>query len=321
MANNQLAQRQRHAPWIGIGTSGYWSDPQECLHDAGLDFNVVAKDAKVEVPAQGWGYGLTKHIEVPGIQVNMKEGTEQILGVVSARYGIVQNQDAFELLRPFCEAGGFITNAGMTEQGLCFMVLHAEDKNILGDKYSFDVMCTNSFNGAFPCALVMVPRRIVCQNMYKGLMRNNDGLLHVRHGSYADERIKAAKTATQQILEYQTAFADIVCSAYSHELPAAKIEDVLLPMLFPYPKPGTPRELTSRERADQLRQEFMDVYYEAPDNMRYHGSAMGFLNAYFDYLSHRDPTKCMPGSWEDRRLSGLISGQDIKQKVIKEALK
>ena len=64
----------------------------------------------------------------------------------------------------------------------------------------------------------------------------------------------------------------------------------------------------------------MDRYYDAPDNRKYHGKALGFLNAYYDYLSHHDPSKNMPGSWTDRRLSGLINGNDIKGNVIRKVV-
>ena len=76
----------------------------------------------------------------------------------------------------------------------------------------------------------------------------------------------------------------------------------------------------SKERVDQIRQEFMDVYYNAPDNQKFHGTSMGFVNAYYDYLSHRNPTKLMPGNWSHRRLSGLVSGNDVKTKLFKEVM-
>lgn len=322
---NQITatNRLREAPWVGIGVKGQWTDYREALADSQLGFTVEARDAKVEIfdpYGTGFGQSIVTYETVPGVQVNLQQGTNRILGCVSSQYGIIQNEDAFQLLEPFTDAGGVITNAGMTEQGLCFMVLRMRQANILGDDWDFDVMCTNSFNGKFPCALIMVPTRIICQNMYRSLMGKHDGLLHIRHGSLAPNRLKAAQSATAKVLTFQASFESTLGAANSKLLPVSTIESTLLPMLFPYPKAGTPREVTSRERADQLRQEFMDVYYAAPDNVKYHGKSLGFINAYYDYLSHRNPTKCMPGNWADRRLSGLVSGNDVKRSVIKEAL-
>lgn len=321
MTNLVLTNPKREAPWIGIGTSGQWTDYREALHDSRLDFTVVAKEAKVELNSSS-PYTLCSYYEtVPGVQVNLREHDNKILGCVSSQYGIVQNMQAFSLLEPFTDAGGIITNAGMTEQGLVFMVLRMRKQMLEGDDWDFDVMCTNSFNGMFPCALMMVPTRIICQNMYRKLMGGNtDSLLHVRHGSMAKQRLEAANTATSNVMNYISAFGATLGMAHSKRVGMYDLKQTLVPMLFPYPKPGGTREQTSRERIDKLREEFIDVYYDAPDNQKFHNTGLGFINAYYDYLSHRDPAKCMPGDWNHRRLSGLVSGNDVKTKVIKEAM-
>ena len=308
----------RQAPWIGIGTSGMWTDYREALIDSQLDFTVVSKDAKAELE---YINGLVYYETIPGVQANVREQDNRILGCVSKQYGIVQNHQAFAMLEPFTKAGGIITNAGMTEQGLVFMVLRMRQENLQGDDWDFDVMCTNSFNGAFPCALMMVPTRIICQNMYRQLMGGrSDALLHVRHGSQAEKKIEAASTVTGNVLQYISAFGATLGMARSKRLHSADIRDVMVPMIFPYPKPGGLKEQMSRERVDLLRQEFMDRYYDAPDNRKFQGTGLGFINAYYDYLSHRNPGKNMPGRWDHRRLSGLVSGNDVKQKAIKEAM-
>lgn len=324
MANQMaLANPRREAPWIGIGVNGQWTDYREALIDGKLDFTVMAKEAKVEIfdPFNtGFGSSIISYETVPGVQVNLRQGDNKILGCVSSQYGIVQNHDAFALLEPFTNAGGVITNVGMTEQGLAFMVLRMRQENLEGDDWDFDVMCTNSFNGAFPCALMMVPTRIICQNMYRQLMGGrSDALLNVRHGRNARERIEAASTVTGNVLQYISAFGATLSSARANHINTRKIEKDLVPMIFPYPKPGGPREQVSRERVDQLREEFMYQYYDAPDNRKFHNTGLGFINAYYDYLSHRSPGKNMPGSWEDRRLSGLVSGNDVKASAIKAA--
>jgi len=324
MANQiTLVNRQREAPWIGIGVSGQWDDYREALHDAKLDFEAEAREAKVEIYdpyGTGFGTSIVNYETVPGVQVNVQKDNNRILGCVSNQYGIVQNEQAFSLLEPFTQLGGIITNAGMTEQGLVFMVLRMRKEMINGEEWNFDVMCTNSFNGAFPCALMMVPTRIICQNMYRKLMGgSSDSLLHIRHGSMAQHRLTAASKVTGNVMNYVSAFGATLGMARNKSLAARDIKSDLLPMIFPYPKPGDRYE-TYKMRVDHLREEFMEQYYDAPDNRRYHGTGLGFINAYYDYLSHRDPAKCMPGSWEDRRLSGLVSGNDVKVSAIKAAM-
>lgn len=306
----------RRAPWIGCGTTGYWTDYRDAMIAGGLDFYVIGQDAWTN-HANMWG--TQQPVHVPGIQVNMKAGSDEVMGVVSNNYGIVQNEDAFSMLEPFTQAGGVIRAAGQTVQGLQFMVMTLEQTNIMGDVYDVDIMATNSFNGAFPCAIIMVPTRIVCQNMYRKLLGNAENVLRFRHGSHVEERMGMAKQAAGNVLAYMDAFKLQLEKAYDHKLNAYDINK-LIELLFPYPKPGGKQEATSREKVDLLREDFHAKYYLAEDNANFLGTGMGFINAYYDYLSHRTPTKNMQSSWADRRLSGLVSGNDVKQAVLKSVL-
>ena len=304
---------RRESPWVGVGTTGSWRNYRDALHDCGLDFYVVPQDAYTTVTTVNGPDSIT----VPGIQVNMRPTDNKVMGVVSSNYGIVQNEDAFSMLEPFTNAGGIIVQGGMTEQGLNFMVLRMHEASILGDEYTVDVMAVNSFNGAFPCALIMVPTRIICQNMYRGLMgKGTDHVLRFRHGSQIEDRIANAKHAFSTVASYMDSFANTLMMAHSNKLYDSDIKH-LVSLLFPYPKPGGTREMITRDKVDSYRREFIDKYYNANDNARFVGTGMGFVNAYMDYLSHREPTKNMQGLWADRRLSGLVSGNDIKPAVIK----
>ena len=180
-------------------------------------------------------------------------------------------------------------------------------------------MCCNSFNTRFPLSLMMVPTRIICQNMYRKLMGNNDMLLHIRHGSRADSRMAAAKSAVGLIDGYIGMFGGKLLSAENKQMSDQDVWN-MLQILFPYPKPGGKYEQTSRDKVDLMREDFYNGCYLAPDNKKFVGTGMGFLNAYYDWLSHRDPGKAMPGSWADRRLSGLVSGNDIKVRLIEKCL-
>ena len=307
----------REAPWVGIGVKGHWTDYRDALNAAQLGFTVEQKEMFWWRP--DFRMPAVVHAEHTPMMANVRSDTQEALGYVTTQYGIIQNEDAFALLEPFTRVGGIITNAGMTEQGLCFMVLRMQQTKFLGDYYDFDVMCCNSFNTKFPLSLIMVPTRIICQNMYRKLMGNNDSILHLRHASHADNRLKAANAAVNAIDSYVTAFGLSVEKAADKYMDSTEYTK-LVELLFPYPKPGNPREQMTKDKVDKMRVEFYDRYYMAPDNVKFHRTGMGFLNAYYDFLSHRDPGKNMPGSWEDQRLSSLVSGSSIKPKIIQACM-
>lgn len=317
--NITLAQQPREgarSPWLGCGASGMWTDYQDAMIAGDLDFIADNDEAYWMKPIGGGVYDPER---IPSVHVNFRTDTNEVLGIVSDQYGVVQNDEAFSLVQPFVDAGGIITNAGHTEQGLMFMVLHLDDKQFLGDNYSFDIMCTNSFNGKFPLGLMMTPLRIYCQNLYRKL-KKNDSILMLRHGSNISDRILKASEAVALVDGYADTFGRQLETAAGITKSENQI-NALIAMLFPYPKEDAKRYVTSKQRIDDMREGFYYRYYMAPDNDNYRGSALGFLNAYYDFLSHGESMRNMPGNLDDRRLSNLVSGMSVDTKLIAEAMR
>lgn len=306
-----LTTQTRVAPWIGIGVSGRWHSSYEALQAADLDFDVRQEDLFWQHD-QG---GIVYNEKVP-MYANIRNTDDKLLGCVTPQYKIIQNREAFTLLDPFL-GNGTITHAGMTEDGLAFMIAEVGMKLIGGEDYTIHLMATNSFNTKYPCQIIMTPVRIICQNMYRKIVK--DRIFLAKHTTTADERLKVI--ASSNIVEKRVlAFSDIIEQAQQRSLSASQFK-VLLAMLFPYPKEGGPRENTFRLKADEQRQYFTDRYFDASDNRKHQDTAFGFINAYYDYLSHRPALRNSNIAWDDRRFSGLVSGLDIDSSILKEALK
>jgi len=310
---------KREAPWLGIGVSGEWNDYREALYDSQLDFTVHPQECKTEIVLTGMDGDIVYYANVPGIQANVVDDSDKILGAVSNAYGIIQNASAFSLMQPLCDAGAIITHAGMTEQGLVFMVAQWDMFMMNGEDYTLDIMATNSFNGSYPCGLIMTPRRIICQNMYRKIC--NDQLLHVRHMRLAPRRIEEAKVNQGRILTYMEEFKDIMDHSLYVTLNPRKLNK-LMGIMFPYPKDEEAvRYQTSKDQVDRIREEWLDLYYSAGDVKKFGASALRFIHAYYDYLSHGTiALRRMTGDI-DRRFSRLVSGDSVNTKLIKEALK
>ena len=301
----------RRTPWYGIGVSGEWASSAEALEAARLDF--VVRQERLH-----WNREIDDgmFIEEPAPMFgNVRNTDDKLLGCVTPQYRIIQNSKAFSLIDPFLKHGK-IVHAGMTEDGLCFMIAELFVQMIGGENYQINLMVTNSFNARYPCQLIMTPVRIVCQNMYRGLVK--DRIFLAKHTTAANDRLR--RIASSGVIEKTVyAFSDVVTGSQSKALGPKELQ-LLVGLLFPYPKKGSEREAAFKARADEQRKKFMEVYYDAPDNLRHHGTGFGFVNAYFDYLSHREPARRTSTTWEDRRLQGLVNGVDINRSVIKAAI-
>lgn len=303
--------RTRVAPWIGCGISGQWTTVDDALAAGGLMYDVEQVDAYDDLGQK-----------LPAVLVNRKIQTNEIMGTTSDRYGLIQNWDAFHMLDPYVNAGGVIEHAGMTEQGMCFMVLRMSSLafGFAGDEFDLFVCCLNSFNTRYPMALFVTPVRVICQNMFKNLMsRHKDQLLHIKHGTHAENRMLSATQAVQQIMDWKGFFTDELDSMAVAKRSQTEVNDFienLLPMSL---DPNSVRYASSKQRIEEAREDFFYNYYLASDNANYVGTKLGIINAYYDWICHSEPGKNMPGSYQDRRFSSIMSGNAVKSKLILEA--
>ncbi|SFM52248.1 hypothetical protein SAMN03159341_1429 [Paenibacillus sp. 1_12] len=75
----------REAPWHGLGKRVEQAlNSKEALQEAGLDWTVLQKPIQTE-----------DQMEITGYKANIRETDQRVLGVVTDRYKIVQNHEAF----------------------------------------------------------------------------------------------------------------------------------------------------------------------------------------------------------------------------------
>lgn len=299
----------RKAPWIGIGTSGEWYDSPSALADSGLNFNVTQQ--KLYVASDGQ--------IVPGYFANVREDTGEILGVTTDTYGLVQNESAFSMIDPWLGEGGKITHAGMTKTGMLFMVAEIETFNALGDAYTLFACAMNSFNTKFPCSVFLTSLRVVCQNMFARLLGSADTTkIMFRHAGNAEQRVMNAAAIARCIADYEQDFNKKLDRLALHPANVGAFLDALFPFTL---KEDAPRYMTSKIANEQAREDFVANYYNVDDNANFIGTSLGLVNAYYDFLSHRPEMRKASKSWDDIRLSGLMSGTMVQSKVMDTLLR
>lgn len=304
-----ISSRTRQAPWIGVGITGQWDSVPDALKAADLDFEVVSEPAYTD-----------DHVMLTGICANRIVGTGEILGVVSdSRYGIVQNVDAFSLLNPFLGMGGVIEHVGMTDEGMVFMVMRLSTFNSLGNEYELYVCAMNSFNAKFPLAVIVTPVRVICQNMFRKLVKSGDSVIQIKHGKFAKERVLSIAAATTWIDDYTTEFRSALGEANMTVRTGEDIDHFIEVMFPEVPNDDKhPNASKSNERILAMRDEFYSEYYCAPDNNDFSGTRLGLINAYYDWIGHHIPLRHGP-MFEASRLGKMINGSAINPKLLAQA--
>lgn len=142
---------------------------------------------------------------VPNTRATMRTDLNKSLGIVSDKYGIVQNIDAFRFVDMFC-SGKFadrdnipvIETCGVLGQGERVFVTAKFPQPIVLDSKRDDlvemyVVFTTSHDGTGAVRCMVTPIRVVCNNTLNLAMKNNIGRVSFRHSANVMNRLDLLK--------------------------------------------------------------------------------------------------------------------------------
>lgn len=155
-ANVETMFYTREKPWHGLGIRVVSAlNSQEALVAAGLDWKVIQKPIKT-----------SDGCLIPGFKANIRDRDQQILGVVTDRYKVVQNEDAFAFTDQLLGEGVTYETAGSLQKGRRTWILAKLPQRyiISGDEIEPYLVFMNSHDGTGAIKAAMTPIRVVCQN-------------------------------------------------------------------------------------------------------------------------------------------------------------
>lgn len=127
-ANVETMFSVREKPWHGLGTIvAEAPNSEEALYLAGLDWNVIQKDI-VTVDGN----------RIDGFKANIRDCDEQVLGIVTERYKVVQNSEAFAFTDALLGEGVRYETAGLckvAEEHGCLQDFHTSILSVVMKSY------------------------------------------------------------------------------------------------------------------------------------------------------------------------------------------
>jgi len=254
---------------------------EEVLNSAGLNYNVIKKSIKYQ------GDDGT-YYDYPDKVLTVNESTGSVYGVVSSKYEICQNRDAFNFIDyigndnegfEYVKAGE-ISNG--TNSGLVYIISKIPDITLLGDTVTPYIIFQNSHDGMNSVKATISPLRIVCQNQFNLAFREASNTVRIVHSSQMDTRLVTARNMMQEVASYITKFEGI-----AEELATKKITQDQIIKIFNDVFKYDPEKMTNRQvtNFDMNRTEFISCY-NSDDNQNFKGTAWGLMNGAADYLTH-----------------------------------
>lgn len=264
----------RTSTWNGIGTNVKANNISDVLKQANLNYNVITRPCMAKVG--------NEEIVIPNKVVTMKEDTNEILGLVSNKYQICQNEEAFDFVNNV-EGVEFI-KAGETHTGMVYVIGKLPDVTVLGDTFTPYLIFQNGHNGVYTVKTTICPLRVVCQNQFNYAFRNSQNTISIQHSSLYAKKLAEAEKLIQNTAKYMREFGDT-----AEELALLKLGDdsSVQNIINSFFKLGT--DATDRQIATAEEQK-VALYsaYKADDNANFTGTAWGLINGFSDYLTHKD---------------------------------
>lgn len=282
-------------PWHGLGTViKQAATSQEAIVLAGLNWEV--EQWPLITSRGGEMKPIVNHL------ANVRADTQRVLGVVSRRYRLFQNAEAFDFMDALVgEKLAMFETAGSLADGRRIWLLArlpGEYRAAADDVVKPYVLLTNNHDGSGPLRMVPTTIRVVCQNtLLLALGEAGQTGVTIRHAGDLATRVAEARQKLGIISQRMQRFADELQLLSTAPVRSSSLEEYFRHLssravapISDTRKAGQPQiDLIRRRREDVLRQ--WHENFEHPTNaltgMRH--TWWGAYNAISQWTDHQKP--------------------------------
>ena len=269
----------REKPWHGLGTQVLEAPTSAAaLSLAGLDWKVIQKALRTEE-----GYS------VPGFKANIRDRDNQVLGVVTNRYRVVQNEEAFAFTDSLLGEGVTYETAGSLQNGRRTWILAKLPQRyiISGDEITPYLVFMNSHDGSGAIKAAMTPIRVVCQNTLNLALSSAKRTWSAEHVGDIQGKLKDARDTLLYAGQYMKELGKAIDALNKIKLSDRKVYEYI-DALFPLIDNATE---TQKKNLLRLKEDVKIRYFDAPDLKSVGKNGYRFVNAVSDFATHGEPLR------------------------------
>lgn len=269
----------REKPWHGLGVRVEEAPTSaDALRLAGLDWEVAQEPIFTEAGDA-----------IAGYKVNVRDRDRKVLGVVSDRYRIVQNREAFSFTDALLGNGVRYETAGSLQEGKRVWLLARLPREyiIAGERISPYLVFSNSHDGSGAVRVALTPIRVVCNNTLNLALDTARRSWSMIHTGNISGKMQEAKDTLFMAETYMDSLGEAFELLRRQKVTDSQLKEYV-EQLLPLEKDATPMQEknTMKPREDMLRR-----YYDAPDLRGVGNNAYRFVNAVSDFATHAKPLR------------------------------
>ena len=272
----------------------------DVLTQAGLNWTVCSRPLYTEING--------KQVLIPGVNSIVREEDEKPLGIVSDKYKIVNNADAFAFTESIFNSKEIEFIRGGSYRGGSATWLEAKvtgKYSVLGDDVDCYLIFMNTHDGSGSVKCMIVPERIVCSNALNIPLRDQSRHWRCVHSGDPMKKIDEAR----QILLAGSSYMEALnreCEVLQSIKLTSTMVDQFINRLFPINDKMTDRQ---KERMYSRRLQLSDVFYAKEDLTEFGSTGYKFISAVADYADHVEGKKTVNANIN--RFMGVAHGHAL----------
>ena len=306
-ANVETMFYVREKPWHGLGTEVKEAPTSaDALVYAGLDWSVIQKEVYTEDGTM-----------IPGYKANLRDTDSAALGIVSDRYKVVQNEDAFRFTDDLLGAGVAYETAGALQGGRKVWILARMPHRyiIAGDEIAPYMVVMNSHDGSSGIKVAMTPIRVVCQNTLNLALGSAKRIWTTKHTENVMSRVHEARETLLLAETYMGELGRSIDALSQIRLTDKKVTE-FMQEFFP-----VTLEISEAQRKNNQRllEDMKQRYWEAPDLSNVGRNGYRFINAVSDFATHAEPIR-RTRNYNENLFLRTVEGNSMIDKAYKMIL-
>lgn len=292
----------RERPWHGLGTMVEEApDSREALIAAGLDWDVVQRPVFTQ-----------DGVKVPGYFANVRQQDGSILGVVTSRYKVVQNRDAFGFTDALLGDGVRYETAGSLMGGRKTWILAKLPTRyiIQGEQILPYLVFSNTHDGSGAIKIAMTPIRVVCNNTLNLALDTADRSWSIHHTGDIAAKLEDARETLFMAEDYMNELGKGFEDLSRKRLTDAAVDEYIKELL---PIADDASETTEKNIL-RLRKDVATRYFDAPDLQGLRKNGYRFINAVSDFATHATPIR-RTRNYQENLFNKTMEGNPLTDKA------
>lgn len=291
----------REKPWHGLGTMvAEAPNSADALRLAGLDWTVEQRPVYLENAA----------VPVPNYKANVRDRDGKVLGIVTDRYQVVQNADAFSWTDELIGGDVRYETAGSLREGKkIWLLAKMPAAKVAGDDVEPYLCFSNTHDGSGAVKVCMTPVRVVCANTLNLALNTAKRSWAMKHVGDMTAKLDEARRTLELADRYMMHLDGAALQLANVTVTDEKLEKLLNEM-FPLKENATDRQ---KNTVKAVKDEFMICYF-MPDLAKFRGTGWGVVNAMADMVDHSKPRRDT-GSYRENNWARIMDGHELVDRV------